>query len=274
MNMDMNNIEQQQRVRLVHCEEGACQPREQDLISEEPLSIVVEDEPYSVVMRTPGEEMFHVAGFCLAEGLVDRREDVATLGYCEDMDPNVISVTLNPDRKEKVSTLLERRGFISQTSCGICGKEMIKDLTQSLTPIQDETKIDLAQAIATAGQLGDHQELYERTRGSHAVMLIDSQFEILALAEDVGRHNALDKAIGKLFMSGQLPKARLAVLSSRISYELVQKAARAQLPVMLSHSRPTALAVELGQSLNMTLACLDDKSGLLVFCGEERLTRQ
>jgi FdhD protein len=274
MNMDMTNNNVQHVVQMVHFDEEASRTREQELIGEEPLSILVEDQPYSVVMRTPGEEMFHVAGFCLAEGLVDRREDFATLGYCEDMDPNVVSVTLNPERKEKVSALLKRRGFISQTSCGICGKEMIKDLTQSLTPIQDETKIDLAQAIATAGQLGDHQELYERTRGSHAVMLIDSQFEILALAEDVGRHNALDKAIGKLFMSGQLPKARLAVLSSRISYELVQKAARAQLPVMLSHSRPTALAVELGQSLNMTLACLDDESGLLVFCGEERLTRQ
>ena len=274
MNMDMNNIEQQQMVRLVHCEEGACQPREQDLISEEPLSIVVEDEPYSVVMRTPGEEIFHVAGFCLAEGLVDRREDFATLGFCEDMDPNVISVTLNPARKEKVSALLERRGFISQTSCGICGKEMVKDLTQSLTPIQDETKIGVTQAIATAGQLPDHQELYERTRASHAVMLFDAQFGVLAVSEDVGRHNALDKSIGKLFMGGQLSKACLAVLSSRISYELVQKAARAQLPVVISHSRPTALAVELGNNLNMTLACLDDESGLLVFCGEKRLTRQ
>lgn len=269
--MDMNNIEQQQRVQVVHCDEKACQPQEQDLIGEEPLSILVEGEPYVVVMRTPGEEVFHVAGFCLAEGLVDRREDVATLGYCEDMDPNVISVTLNPARKETVSDLLKRRGFVSQTSCGICGKEMVKDLCQILTPIQDKTRINLAQAITTAGLLDDHQKLYEKTRGSHAVILFDSQFEILAMAEDVGRHNALDKAIGKLFMSGQLNKVRLAVLSSRISYELVQKAARAHIPIMLSHSRPTALAVELGQSLNMTLGCLDDDSGLLIFSGEQRL---
>jgi FdhD protein len=274
MNMDMTNNNVQHIVQMIHLDEEASRTHEQELIGEEPLSILVEDQPYSVVMRTPGEEIFHVAGFCLAEGLVDRREDFATLGYCEDMDPNVISVTLNPARKKDVSALLDRRGFISQTSCGICGKEMVKDLCQTLTPIQDETKIDLAQAIATAGHLGDHQELYERTRGSHAVIIFDSQFEILSLAEDVGRHNALDKAIGKLFMNGQLPKARLAVLSSRISYELVQKAARAQLPVLLSHSRPTALAVELGQSLNMTLACLDDESGLLVFCGEKRLAGQ
>lgn len=270
----MNSIDNQNMVRVVHCDKDLCRTFELELIEEEPLSILVEGQPYSVVMRTPGEEIPHVAGFCLAEGLVDRREDFATLGYCEDMDPNVISVTLNPARKEKVSTLLERRGFISQTSCGICGKEMVEDLCQNLTPIRDETKINRAQAIASAGQLPDHQELYERTRASHAVMLFDAQFGVLAVSEDVGRHNALDKAIGKLFMGGQLPKARLAVLSSRISYELVQKAARAQLPVLLSHSRPTALAVELGSSLNMTLACLDDESGLLVFCGEKRLTGQ
>ncbi len=275
MNLDVgtNSAEHQRSVRMVHCDEESCRTSEQELIGEEPLSILVEDQPYAVVMRTPGEELFHVAGFCLGEGLVDRREDFATLGYCEDMDPNVVSVKLTPSRREMVASLLERRGFISQTSCGICGKEMVKDLCQILTPIHDEAGINVTQAIAVAGRLDDYQKLYERTRGSHAVLLFDEQFNVLAVSEDVGRHNALDKAIGKLFMSGQLSKARMAVLSSRISYELVQKAARAHLPVMLSHSRPTALAVELGNSLNMTLACLDDDSGLMIFCGEERLTR-
>ena len=274
MIMDMNSSNNQQRVRLVHCDEESCRGSEHELIEEEPLSILVEDQAYAVVMRTPGEELFQVAGFCLGEGLVDRREDFATLGYCEDMDPNVVSVKLDPARRKIVSSLLERHSFISQTSCGICGKEMIKDLCQILTPIQNEAKMSVTQAITVAGRLDDYQELYERTRGSHAVMLFDELFNVLAVAEDVGRHNALDKAIGKLFMGGQLSKARLAVLSSRISYELVQKAARAQLPIMLSHSRPTALAVELGNSLNMTLACLDDDAGLMIFCGEKRLTRQ
>lgn len=272
MNGYMNTTEHKQRVHLVRCDKESCRNCEQELIGEEPLSILVEDKPYSVVMRTPGEEIFQVAGFCLAEGLVDGREDLATLGYCEDMDPNVVSVKLHPARREMVSSLLERRGFISQTSCGICGKVMVEDLCQILTPIRDEAKINVTQAVAVAGQLAEYQRLYERTRGSHAVILFDAQFGVLAVSEDVGRHNALDKAIGKLFMGEQLSKARMAVLSSRISYELVQKAARAQLPIMLSHSRPTALAVELGKTLNMTLACLDDDCGLLVFCGEKRLT--
>jgi FdhD protein len=234
----MNNAESHRMVQLLQYEGNTYRSSRQGLIGEEPLSILIEGQPYSVVMRTPGEEISHVAGFCLGE---------------------------------KVTDLLKRRGFISQTSCGICGKEMIKDMSQIVTPITDETTINMSQAIACAEQLAEHQELYEKTRGSHAVMLYDSQLNVLAVAEDVGRHNALDKAIGKVFMAGQLANARLAVLSSRISYELVQKAGRAHVPILISLSRPTALAVEFGQELNMTLACKGEDSEFLVFCGEERL---
>ena len=107
------------------CEDEIRHPYEQELIGEEPLLIRIEGQPYSVVMRTPGEEISHVAGFCLAEGLVDEVEDFATIGYCEQMDPNVVTVTLQPKRRKRVADLLKRRGFISQTSCGICGKEII-----------------------------------------------------------------------------------------------------------------------------------------------------
>ncbi|MBW2608371.1 MAG: formate dehydrogenase accessory sulfurtransferase FdhD [Deltaproteobacteria bacterium] len=267
----MNSIQSQ---HVVLHKEDICQTYEQELIGEEPLLLLIEDRPYSVVMRTPGEEIPHVAGFCLGEGLVDDFEDFSTIGYCDQMDPNVVTVKLQPARRKKVATLLERRGFISQTSCGICGKEMVKDICQALTPITDETRFNIGLAIACVDQLVHNQDFYKRTGGSHAAMLFDSKLDVLSVAEDVGRHNALDKAIGKIFLSRQLTKARLAVLSSRISYELVQKAARANLPILVSISRPTALAVELGQSLNMTLACMGKESGLLVFCGEERLTRE
>ena len=102
-------------------------------------------------------------------------------------------------------------------------------------------------------------------------MIFDNQLEMISFAEDVGRHNALDKAIGKVFISRKLPEATLVVLSSRISYELVQKAARAGLPVMISKSRPTALAAEMGKALNMTLACTDKESELIFVCGENRI---
>ena len=105
-----------------------------DLICEEPLLIRIEEKPYSVVMRTPGDETFHAAGFCLAEGIIDDYTDFNTVGFCADMDPNVVEVTLRPERLEKVSALLDRKGFVSQTSCGICGKGFIDEISQILQP--------------------------------------------------------------------------------------------------------------------------------------------
>jgi FdhD protein len=241
------------------------------LIGEEPLLIRVDDKPYSVVMRTPGEELFHAAGFCLGEGLVDSPEDFTTIGYCKDLDPNVIDVRLKSERSEKIRDLLERRGFVSQTSCGICGKEMIKDLDQILTPAENGFEVDINRIFNCINQLSENQNYYQTTRGSHASILFDDQLEIISFAEDVGRHNALDKAIGKAFMNRKLFKARILILSSRISYELVQKAARAHLPIIISNSRPTALAAEMGQTLNMTLAFPAKENELIIVCGEKRI---
>jgi FdhD protein len=257
--------------RVIRCEKGVCRDEDHELIPEEPLLIRVDDKPYSVVMRTPGEEIPHAAGFCLGEGLVDSRNDFASIGFCKDLDPNVVEVRLKPERREKVPEILERRGFISQTSCGICGKEMVKDLYQVLTPADHNIQIDIDKIFLCIAKLSESQAYYSTTRGSHAAMLFDSRLEGLSFAEDVGRHNALDKAIGKLLLGGDLRDAVMLVLSSRISYELVQKAARARLPIIVSESRPTALAVEIGKGLNMTLACTAKESELILFCGEKRI---
>ncbi|MFC1533552.1 formate dehydrogenase accessory sulfurtransferase FdhD [Thermodesulfobacteriota bacterium] len=259
---------------VIRCHKGSCRACGHDLVGEEPLLIRIDGKPYSTVMRTPGEEIFHAAGFCLTEGIVDDADHFVTIGYCEDMDRNVVDISLQPTRREQVSSLLERRGFISQTSCGICGKELIEEMCQFLMPITDKTTIGIDEAIQTIDQLPHIQRLYKSTRGSHAVMLLDSQLKILSVAEDVGRHNAFDKAIGKLLMDKQLTNASIGVLSSRISYEMIQKAARARLSILLSASRPTALAVSLGKSLNITLACAARESELIIFCGEERIKRK
>ena len=243
------------------------------LIGEEPLSIRIEGKPYSVVMRTPGDELAHAAGFCLAEGIVDTLNDFGTISFCDDIDSNVVTVTIGESRRNKIADLLDRRGFISQTSCGICGKEIVKDLYQMIRPVSDDTRIDAGLAIGCLEALSQHQPLRDKTRASHAAALYSSDLKLLSVAEDVGRHNALDKAIGKLFLERMLDEAVLLTLSSRISYELVQKAARARIPVILAFSRPTSLAVELASELNMTLACLGGHTGLYIFCGEHRLTR-
>jgi FdhD protein len=242
-----------------------------ELIGEEPLLIRIDGKPYTVVMRTPGEEIFHAAGFCLGEGIADTPDDFLTIGYCKDLDPNVIDIRLKPERREKIPELLARRGFVSQTSCGICGKELIQDLYQILTPAENGFQVHISRVLDCVSQLSENQKYYRKTRSSHAAMLFERRLELVSFAEDVGRHNALDKAIGKMFMQRKLSEAALLVLSSRISYELVQKAARAHLPVMIGMSRPTALAVEMGRRLNMTLACADRDSDLIIFCGESRI---
>jgi FdhD protein len=256
---------------IFRCEAGACRPDACEFIGEEPLLIRIDGKPYSVVMRTPGEELFHAAGFCLGEGIADSPDDFASIGYCKDLDPNIIEVRLKPERREKVGELLERKSFVSQTSCGICGKEMVKDIYQVVAPNTDPFRVSIDQLLKCIERLAENQVIHRRTRGAHAAMLIDRRLETLSFAEDVGRHNALDKAIGKAFVGRKLSAAALLILSSRISYEMVQKAARARLPIVVGMSRPTALAAEMGRALNMTLACTARRSELIIACGRERI---
>ena len=256
--------------KITFYENGGLHDETHELIAEEPLAIRIEGKPYAVVMRTPGDETYHAAGFCLAEGIIDTPDDIKTIGLCDDGDTNVITVTLEHDRKSKVSALLERKGFVSQTSCGICGKELINDMMQVISAVKNETKINILQVLKCVDSLTDFQPIYKRTRGSHAAMILNSSLDVLSTAEDVGRHNALDKAIGKVFME-RSEDAYMAILSSRISYEMVQKAARAGLAVVIGMSRPTALAVNLGKTLNMSLASVK-KEGLMIFSGKRRFT--
>ncbi len=256
---------------VIHWEPKANQTVHHQLIGEEPLSIRVQGKPYSVVMRTPGDELAHAVGFCLGEGIIDRHEDYTSLAFCDGGDTNVVTVTLTPSRREKILPTLERRGYISQTSCGLCGKELVKDLYQIIHPMTDSLTLDVRQASTCLKNLAQFQPLRRQTLAAHAAAIYSREFELLGVGEDVGRHNALDKAIGKLFLDRKLDRAALLTLSSRISYELVQKAARARIPVVLAVSRPTALAVDLAAELNMTLASWAKGSGLFLFCGAHRL---
>jgi FdhD protein len=242
------------------------------LIGEEPLSIRIQGNPYAVIMRTPGEEKAHVAGFCLAEGVVDRPEEIVSIARCDGEDANVIAVTLTPERRVLIDDILDRREFISQTSCGICGKEVVKDLQGKIRPVEDDTRFDIREARRRLDEISRHQPLREETRAAHTALIFNRQLDLISAAEDVGRHNALDKAVGKLFLAGRVADAGLLVMASRVSYELVQKAARARIPVILAVSRPTALAVELAAALDMTLATLARGVGLFIFTAPHRLT--
>lgn len=242
-----------------------------DIINEEPLAIRVQGQPYAVVMRTPGDDLALAAGFAYTEGLVDGQEDMAQLACCDADDANTVTLTLTPGRQQIIAGHLDRRGYISQTSCGICGKALVADLIQQLNPVEDATTLSLAVAEQWIEQLNDIQPLRRKTAASHASALYDDNGALLVVAEDVGRHNALDKAIGRLFLDGQLATAKVAALSSRVSYELVQKAARAGIPIVLGVSRPTQLAVTLARDLNMTLATWARPSGLYIYSNGWRL---
>jgi FdhD protein len=260
-----------QTYHLARYEDGFVNRYMQDFVREEPLLISVENRPYFVVMRTPGDEIALAAGFCFSEGLVKFPEDIVSIGFCSDLDENSIMIKLNNKRKKLVSKQLGRRVFLSQTGCRICGREMIEILTNDLKVVDEESGISYTQILECVEKFFRHQEYYARTRGTHAVMLFDSRLNIIVKAEDVGRHNAMDKSIGALFMENRLPDVFLAVLTSRISFEIIQKAARAGIPILISTSNPTSMAVELGLKLNMTLVCLDKKSGFIVPCGEKRI---
>lgn len=241
------------------------------LLDEEPLSIRVQGRPYAVVMRTPGDDLAHVAGFCLTEGLVDAPEDIVNLACCDaGGDTNVVTVTLTPQRQQQVAAHLDRRGYISQSSCGLCGKTLIDELVQELQPLQDRTLLSLGPAEARLRNLEVFQPLRESSASSHAAVLFDGDLNPLTAAEDVGRHNALDKAIGRLFLDRRLHLAKVVMMSSRISYELVQKAARARLPIFLALSRPTRLAVDMARQLQISLAGTIKSSGLYLYCHSQR----
>ena len=257
--------------QLIHWDMASHKVKEKDLLKEEPLSIRVDGNPYSVMMRTPGDEIPLAAGFCLTEGIIDTPEDYTSIAFCDGEDTNVIAVTLKPTRRQKISEILDRRGFISQSSCGLCGKEIVKDLFQLIKPLEDNIRIDANKALSCLETITRHQPLRSQTRAAHAAVLYGSKFDFIAAAEDVGRHNALDKVIGKILLDRKLGPAAMLTLSSRISYELVQKAARARIPIILAISRPTALAVNLASELNITLASLADGPGLYVFCAAQRL---
>jgi FdhD protein len=255
----------------VRYHDGSQEPADLLLIAEEPFMIRIDEAPYSVVMRTPGEEVFHAAGFCLAEGIIDSRDDMEIL-HCPKLEQNVVDVRLTPERRKRIPDVLKRRGFVSQTSCGICGKQMIEEMFQKVTPLDDGFEIRADSIPRCIGALAEHQRCYEATRGSHAALILDGQLNAIACAEDVGRHNALDKSIGKALMNRQLSNARILVLSSRVSHELVQKAARAKIPMIVSYSRPTSLAVQMAKELDMTLVCPDTDPGLVVFGNKDRIT--
>jgi FdhD protein len=235
---------------------------ERDAVAiEEPLEIRVEGEPLSVTMRTPGEDEELALGFLFGEGLIDGPRRA---GLSDDLAANVIEVE-GPLLRDP-----GRRRFYTTSSCGVCGKGALEEVAVASAPLRPgpmlprELLAELPERLVQPG--------FERTGGLHATGLFDATGELLAVREDVGRHNAMDKVIGRALLDGRLPlHDRVLCVSGRLSFELVQKAAVAGAPVLVGVGAPSSLAVELAADRGMTLAGFARRGRVNVYTGAERV---
>lgn len=258
--------------------DGSTRVRADILAGEEPLEIRLAGRSLAVTMRTPGHDFELVAGFLVSEGVVRDREQVRTMDYRAgisaggERDYNVIDARL-ADGVPLPNTSLERHVYTS-SSCGMCGTASIEAVRKS-TPYavsRDPLAVPLGLALGLPERLRAEQSVFDRTGGVHAAgLFVDG--ELVCLREDVGRHNAVDKVVGWALLEDRLPLTGTVLqVSGRASFELVQKAALAGIPVLSAVSAPSALAVELGEELGLTVIGFNRGETLNVYSRPDRVT--
>ena len=232
--------------------DGTTTKREDILAGEEPLEIRVEGRSFTVTMRTPGDDFDLVAGFLVSEGIIWEAGQLISLRYCAGVDDagqqtfNVVDVQLRPGTTLP-DTAMERHVYTS-SSCGICGTASIEAVRKSshFSVGDDEVRVPLSTLALMPESLREQQTVFARTGGVHAAGLFTPGGELLCLREDVGRHNAVDKVVGWALRAGMLPlRGTVLQVSGRASFELVQKAQLAGIPVLAAVSAPSSLSVEL-----------------------------
>ncbi len=235
---------------------------ERDAVAvEEPLEIRVDGEPVAVTMRTPGNDEELALGFLYGEGLIDGPTQA---GLTDDLAANTIEVR-GPLARE-----LPARRFYTTSSCGVCGKGAIEEVTVHCGPLEPGPRVPRTLLAGLPDSLV--QPGFARTGGLHATGLFDERGELLCIREDVGRHNAMDKVVGWALLEGLLPlSGRLLCVSGRLSFELVQKAAVAGAPVLVGVGAPTSLAVTLARDRGLTLCGFARAGRVNVYAGEERV---
>jgi FdhD protein len=242
-----------------------------DLAVEEPLEIRVDTRPVSVTMRTPGDDDELAAGFLFSEALIRRRSDIARIAPGpKNKAGNVIDVLLKPDVRVDFQRL-QRSVFVS-SSCGLCGKASIDSVHQHFSPIKSACRVAAEILLALPAKMRAAQQTFERTGGLHAAALFSVRGELVVLREDIGRHNAVDKVIGFGLLNGLLPFERHVLLvSGRASFEILQKALAARMPIVCAVSAPSSLAVEFARASGMTLAGFLRDDRLNIYSGEKRI---
>jgi FdhD protein len=245
------------RVRAVDGERFIDRPDK--LVTEEPMEIRVhgpgqEPRALAVTMRTPGHDFELAVGFCATEGLFRSADALDSVAYClageGEQEYNVVTVKL----RQPVDLDGRERNFVANASCGLCGKTTLEQIEQQCDPVGIGPEIARSVLTSLPARLRDAQAVFDATGGLHAAARFDRDGELLAVREDVGRHNALDKLIGEALLDRKLPLAAdVLMLSGRVSFEIVQKAAMAGIPIVCAVSAPSSLAVEAANRLGQTL---------------------
>jgi FdhD protein len=235
--------------------DGALEYQRDELTVEEPLEIRIGRKTVAMTMRTPGHDEELAAGFILSDGIVrstDKIEKFSRPMSARNRE-NIITVHLAADAKPKLNSA-KRFGTIS-TSCGLCGKESIDAIRQNFPPIKSTSiRIDIETLLRLPTELRANQSEFARTGGIHAAGVFAADGKAQIVREDIGRHNAVDKAIGRAFLDGKLPLDRhLLLVSGRASFEILQKALAAGIPIVASVSAPSTLAMEFARESNQTL---------------------
>ncbi len=268
--------------RIGAFEDGRAGKRFDRVATEEPLEIRVRaagrSRTVAVTMRTPGNDFELAAGFLHNEGVLGPREALLGISFCidRDVDPsqqyNIVNVDLAARELPDFAGL--ERHFTTTSACGVCGKANLEALEiRGFTPLEGDFTVDAATLLALPERLRAAQSVFEKTGGLHAAALFDERGTLLAVREDVGRHNALDKLIGWAYLGAKLPLSRCIVLvSGRTSFELVQKCLAAGVPAIASVSAPSSLAVDLARRFGITLAGFVRGSRFNVYAGEGRIS--
>jgi FdhD protein len=263
--------------RIVAVRQGSAFGRADRVAAEEPMEIRAggpgqDPASVAVTMRTPGNDFELATGFLFTEGLITSREEVASLAYCElpaqEQEYNVVTVRLT--RPFEAAEL--RRNFYATSSCGICGKASIDQVSVRCAGLPAGPVVSRSTLLGLPSTLREAQRIFEQTGGLHAAGLFVPSGALVTLREDVGRHNAVDKLVGHALLRGDLPLHRSVLLvSGRASFELVQKAAMAGIPILCAVSAPSSLAVDTADHLGMTLVGFLRDGGFNLYAHPERV---
>jgi len=252
---------------------GQMKPTRDRVVVEEPLEIRLGGEPFQVLMRLPGGEKELALGFLVTEGIVQKLAEVITMHFCGTatdpvLPPNVVEVKLTNAALARAG---RRHLEVAYSSCGLCANEAVAEICRKVPPVAGALTISPSALLDLMDRLTQAQAVYHETGGTHAVALASPDGKIFLTAEDVGRHNAMDKVIGRAFLERRDLSRMAALLSGRISFEMALKAIRAGIPILAAVSAPTTMALELAQELNLTTVGFARDGRMNIYTHPERI---